>query len=256
MRNRIKWILVFILSILLLSYGYSRFRSALSVEGVDKRNKTAEVDSNLIYLYGDSWIGNKSLDKYFKNALTEQGLNYQVKSFGYPGANSKELYETLLGKGFLTSAISILESPPKYCVVIAGVNDAASQMGPKFYSHHTTMIVNTLLHEGITPVLLELPEFGIDKIMNDCGVFIKSKNTLMAFYNNKGETDNILTYRVALKKRLMQEGVYDKIVFVKYNNISSDYDMNVYLYRDAAHLNEKGKIVLCKEIVKQLVRNE
>ena len=252
MKTRLTWITFSLLAVVGLLYVYNLFRSSLTEEIIQKELNVNENNSAAIYLYGDSWVGNGSLDSYLANSLKEQGINLTVKSLGYPGANSKELYTTLLGKGYLKSAEKILKSKPQYCVVIVGVNDAASQLGPIFYAHHTSLILKALLKHEITPILLELPEFGIDETMQNLGVFIQSKNTLMALFNNQGETDNIVSYRAALHTKLKQDKLFKKIILVPFRNISTDYSKNSDIYKDEAHLSNKGQILLCKEIVKYL----
>jgi hypothetical protein len=115
-----------------------------------------------IGLIGDSWVSNHRLDSLLHCELLEKGYESKIISSGHEGGNTKLVYQKIFREdGQEYSSKFVIENQPDYCIVIAGTNDASTQMGGGFYAHHITQIVKTLLHYHIKPVLVSCPEFGI-----------------------------------------------------------------------------------------------
>lgn len=209
-------------------------------------------NKDIIALLGDSWIFNESMDHALKKELKEKNMDFAIISHGEPGAFSKKIYENLNTEEGEFAAQSILDSLPKYCIVIAGVNDAASQMGSNFYAEHMELIIRKLLEYNIKPIVVELPEFGIKETMKNAHWLAGTKNKIMSWINNGGETDNILGYREALITKLKNKNLWTEVAYVPYNSICEDYSDCLPIYKDPAHLNDKGKTLLSREIIHYL----
>ncbi len=74
------------------------------------------------------------------------------------------------------------------------------------------MIIKTLLHYKIRPVIVELPEFGIIESTNEMNGLKKTRNKIFSTFNNSGEVDNIKTYRIHLNNLLQK--LNKEIIFI------------------------------------------
>jgi hypothetical protein len=218
--------------------------------------KMANDTTLTIGIIGDSWVAGGRLDSLLHHGLLEKGFRNQILSSGHPGAKSKLIYKNLFKEGTNEhSSKFIIENRPDFCIVIAGVNDAAGQVGANFYSHHILLIINTLLHYNIKPIILKLPEFGIMEATNEMG-FIKSKrNKIYATFTNSGEIDNIKTYRKALDKELESENLKDSIIQIDFDIVCGKYNQCLELYNGPIHLSKKGNEKLGQIITVELIRN-
>ncbi len=220
---------------------------------------TADKDSTLtIGIIGDSWVEGEKLDSIIHRFLLAANFNNKTISSGQREAKSKSVYQNLFkGNHDPYSSKFIIETRPDCCIVIAGVNDASGQMGANFYSYHIKQIIKTLLHYGIKPLIVSLPEFGIEETpanMNGLVEFFwKLRNKTFANFNNHGEIDNIKTYRKDLLNELVSESLKDSVVIVDFDSVCIDYAGCPQLYADRGHLSKYGKEKLCQVITAALV---
>jgi hypothetical protein len=207
-----------------------------------------------IGIIGDSWVVGHKLDTILFNDLVSYGLNCKVISSGHPGANTKSIYKNLYKKNDREfSSKFIIEEKPDYCIIIAGVNDAANQMGRNFYAHHMTLILKTFLFYNITPVVVSLPEFGIEETIESMNIVSKTRNILVAGINNKGEIDNIEKYRAALENQLRSEKISDNVILIDFDNVCADYNKCSDLYANSSHLSAEGEKILIQIITNELI---
>ena len=218
---------------------------------------TVDIDTVLtVGIIGDSWVAGENLDSLIKGEFKKQGKESIILSSGHSGAKSKLIYQNIFkDRTDEHSSKFVIEARPDYCVVIAGVNDSQGQVGSEFYSQHVTMIIKTLLHYKIKPVVVELPEFGIIKATNDMNFINKYRNMIFAKFNNKGEVDNIKIYRKELNDLLTEQKLINKIIFVGFDKVCSDYDKCEGIYiSDGVHLNDAGNKLLSKVIVDEILK--
>ncbi|RNA61664.1 hypothetical protein D1631_06850 [Chryseobacterium nematophagum] len=131
-----------------------------------------KADSALTIIIGDSWASKHALDSLLHYYMKEKGISCTIISSGHPGAKTKRIYQNLFeNRDYNFSSKFILEARPDFCVIVAGVNDASSQIGAKNYSFHMTQIIKTLLHYNIKPIVVSLPEFGIVELTNKRSFF-------------------------------------------------------------------------------------
>ena len=248
---KISCIGIVIIIVLLLSwylidrFSYSNPQPYYSVKATHNTTLT-------IGIIGDSWVSNGKLDSLIHNKLLEKGFENKVLSSGHPGARSKIIYQNLFKeKEKEQSSKFIIENHPDYCVLVSGVNDAISQVGSNFYTHHVVLIVNTLLHYKITPVIVELPEFGIVEATNELGFIPRERDILSAKFTNSGEIDNIRTYREALVRELEVKNLKDSVILIGFDKVCDDYSKYLELYFGSSHLSKKGN-----EKFSQIITNE
>jgi lysophospholipase L1-like esterase len=254
--RRIKIVIAFILAIFIFAtifYLVNRFSYVNELPYfAASKNKSNFLTIGII---GDSWVSNNNLDNYLHELLLKKGLNNKIISSGNSSAKSKLIYQNIYKDSTEAfSSKSIINANPDYCIVVAGVNDAAGQLGAKFYAHHMHLIIKTLLHYNITPIVVELPEIGIIEYTNNTNLIYRLRYKLSAIFNNNGEIDNIKTYRKSLKDLLLRNKLLDKIIFVDYDKICPDYKNCKSLYKkDGLHLNTIGNKVLSETIVEKLI---
>lgn len=197
-------------------------------------------NSKKIGLIGDSWVAYQKLDKYISTSFSKRGIDVEVESIGFPGSKSKEILEQFQSK----EVMSLLKDKSiEYIVIIAGVNDSSGHIGRDYYAHHMNEMVKLINNHGKTPYILELPEYGIEEPEP---ILPSLKHGFYRYLFDSGEKDVINAYRSELKQVLND----DDYKLISFNNITNDYHQNSQLYKDFAHLNEKGNKVLSEEIVK------
>lgn len=124
--------------------------------------------------------------------------------------------------------------------MIAGVNDAATHVGPDFYAHHMMMIIKTLLHYNIKPVVVSLPEFGIEENFKNKNIISSLSNKSAELFLNGGAEFKIQEYRKALLENVKHNGLDKKVVILNFDEVTSDFDKDRNLYADPLHLNKQG----------------
>lgn len=256
MKKKIKIISIGVITIIILTFSWYLIDRFSYSKVLPYYSVTADNDTTLtIGIIGDSWVAGGKLDSLLHNGLLLKGFNNKILSSGHPGAKSKLIYQNLFEeKGNGHSSKFIIENRPDYCIVIAGVNDAASQIGGHFYSYHMSLIIKTLLHYKIKPIIVSCPEFGIRESIDDMNVLSKNKNLISAYFNNNGEIDNIKTYRKILAEELDSENLRDSVILIDFDNVCSDYNKCPELYANSSHLSKKGNEILSQIIIYELIR--
>jgi hypothetical protein len=116
-----------------------------------------------------------------------------------------------------------------------------------------SLIIKTLLHYKIKPIIVSCPEFGINESINQMNVLSKRRNIISAYFNNNGEIDNIKTYRKILAEELYSENLIDSVILIEFGNVCSDYNKCPELYINPSHLSKKGNKILCQVITNKLI---
>ena len=232
-------------------FSYENKQSYYQVNGINQDTVLT------IGIIGDSWVAGQKLDNLLHQELLKNGLDNRIISSGHPGAKSKLIYQNLFeNKHNEHSSKFIIESKPDYCIIIAGVNDEVGQIGKGFYAHHMIMIIETLLHYQIKPIIVELPVVGIEEATNQMGFIKKYRNMTFAYFNNDGEIDNTKTYRKNLNVELKNKELDDRIMFIDFDKVCADFSNCKELYSNHSHLSKKGNEKLCKMIVGEMIKQE
>jgi hypothetical protein len=102
-----------------------------------------------------------ALNSLFQSRLSEMtGRPVMLRTKGKGGEKSRGIYQLMFEvDGFGTKSLFV--DGVDYCIVIAGINDAAANLGKEQYIHHTKLILNFLLANNIRPVLVEIPDVNI-----------------------------------------------------------------------------------------------
>ncbi|MBL1221247.1 SGNH/GDSL hydrolase family protein [Chryseobacterium sp. L7] len=210
-----------------------------------------------IGILGDSWVVRLNLDSLLEKKLSAQGVPAKIYSSGNPGAKTKRIYENLFKEdGEEFSSKKIIEEKPEYCIVIAGVNDAAMHLGPQFYSHHMVMIIKTLLNYNIKPVVVSMPEFGLEEDFKRKNIISALSNKSAELVLNGGTAFKIPDYRKTLQEDLKTSGLDQKVVMLNFDEVSRDFDKDRNLYADPLHLNKLGYQKFSDFLAKSIVNLE
>lgn len=216
------------------------------------QKKKCLEDTLKIAFIGDSWAAyHRNYNTMLETMLYHDSILACVSSEGYVGAKSKEIY-----KRMFTSARSLLEQQPNYCIMSAGINDAVAKMGKKYYTHHYLLIVHLLLNAGIKPVVIEMPDVNYEAINKREHWFMRLRHFLSAIITGS-EMYGFESYRKALKNALTEEMIMDDIVYIKSESWNPDGfrdTQNLYL-DDQTHLNAKGYQKLDSCIASEIARD-
>ncbi len=203
-------------------------------------------------IIGESWAAGRKIDDYLIQFMKQNGVKASVLSRGHPGAKSKLVYQDLFKpKDNKFSSNEILNGQPlDMCIVLTGVNDTASYVGSEFYAYHLKLITKTLISSGITPLIIEIPEYGIEET-DSRTVHGKIRRRLMRLVHDSWVLDVIPKYRRAAKTMLTNNFSHDEYIYFSFDSISTDYRQNRDLYKaDLIHLNSEGNKKLAFEISK------
>lgn len=215
----------------------------------------ADNDTTLtIGIIGDSWVENGTLDTLLYQNLLKNGISANILFSGHSGAKTKIIYQNLFKEDSAEhSSRFVIEKRPDFCIVIAGVNDAAVQIGSEYYSHHLNLITRTLLHYKIKPVIVSLPEFGIEEHTREMNILSENGYRLASYINNGGEIDNIRKYRKVFDNKLNTSRLKDSVLIIDFDAVCTDHNKFPELYSNSGHLSRKGFERLSEVISRELV---
>ena len=203
-------------------------------------------DTLRIAMYGDSWVGlhPRKLDN-----TVIQGHPVLFQKCGKGGLKSGEIYQLMFAHR------QFLENGPDYCVVIAGINDANTQVGEKCYVMNYQLILSHLLSNGIRPVVIEIPDVDLGyvyakKPLKDC-----LSDAFRAFIT-ASDLYEVSGYRTSLCRYLEDRHLMDSILYITSDSWNPGGYKNSSMYLDdRIHLNIEGYRKLDSCIVSEIERD-
>lgn len=214
-------------------------------------------DTIRVAIIGDSWAGMHSLNKMdsflqFKLSMLTN-LPVKMTSKGKGGEISKGIYQLLFEENDKGGTMSIIASGIDYCIVYAGINDAADNLGPYSFCYHMRLILRFLLFNHIRPVVIEFPDVNIwhvygGKPLKDLiSDYFRSLMSHCQMYQFK-------EYRDSLRSMLVNENLMDSVIYIRAKEWNgSDTNINQQLFLDdQIHLNKKGYELLDSCIAKEI----
>ena len=226
-----------------------------SFQEVTAQTTSRELPEQIkIGVIGDSWVAGQKLDIAIEETMIGSGFQTEIISSGHPGAKSRQIYRNLfLEKADKNSSNALfMDEDLDYLVVVAGVNDSAGRIGKTFYAHHTLLIAQTALARGVKPVIVEVPEYGIEDTPSS-GFLSWGKRSIYLWLFDSGNVDVIKEYRMALREKIQASGIADKVLLVDFSPITDDYNTSKGLYANPSHLNHDGYSKLGKLIAHSIV---
>ena len=211
-------------------------------------------DTIRIAYIGDSWaFFHRQYDQRMTDSLSSK-LNHPAKvtSLGYCGRNSKEIYLYLFDNPELAKYIS---KGYDYCFISVGINDANKKMSSNYYKRSMACIIQFLLANQITPIILEIPDYDIERMYR---WEIPSRKLLRPFsrfvtgtpINCKKE------FRQALNDLLTEKEYGERVQIIRYKSWNNHFseDIRTYYQGDGIHLNDKGYAKLDSCIIETCVK--
>ncbi len=210
-------------------------------------------DTLRIAYIGDSWANGHKDHNCIIAELLEDSIHRPVKieSFGIGGLTSKEIYHALfeieIFKNFISKGFD-------YCFISAGINDASKKMSTKYYTGSMDCIIKFFFANDITPIILEIPDYNIEKVFNNSKFWKKSIRYLCMMVNNT-DIDCKRDYRNAMNK-LVNEKYKNDVKIVHCNSWNKNYESDLKkIYKiDELHLNNSGYLLLDSAIFSTILR--
>ena len=201
-------------------------------------------DTLRVLMIGDSWAEMHSvfqMDSFLQSKLV-YCLNRPVKVFskGIGGEKSKGIYMSMFENGE-SGTKPLLSLGCDYCVILAGINDAANNLGTEQFCQNYHLILDFLFKNEIQPVVIEIPDVDIwnvyggkpkKDLLND---FLRSIMTHCGMYNYS-------EYREALHTMLQKDNIMHKVIYVPmncWNGRQALINKSLFL-KDGVHLNKLG----------------
>lgn len=217
----------------------------------------SEDDTLRIVMIGDSWAKmHKDYDDYFLIRLQSLMMcPIQFESNGKGGERTKGIYHLMFEEGE-NGTKPLFSNGPDYCIISAGINDAAANLGTDQYCYYYCQIIDLLLHNNIKPVIIEFPNVDIwtiykNKPIKDLFVdYLRSTMTHCSMYAFK-------EYRESLRSMLIKKKLIEHILYIPLDSWHGDSDrlnMNLFL-KDHIHLNRKGYMML-DDCLAQMIVND
>lgn len=201
--------------------------------------KTRDDTIRVAYI-GDSWaFFHQPYDQRISDSLTNKLRRpAKVTSLGFCGRSSKEVYQYFFDK---PEMVTFLSKGYDYCFVSLGINDANKKMSTIYYKQSMACIIPFLLTNQIIPIILEIPDYDIEKMYR---WETPSRKLLRPFsrfitgtpINCKKE------FRQALDELLLEKKYGEKVQVIRYKTWNDNFadDLKNYYKGDGIHLNDKG----------------
>lgn len=206
--------------------------------------KTHYDDTIRIAYVGDSWAeGHQSakcvIDSIICNVIKKPVI---VRTAGVGGLTSKDIYNGLFEN---SSMRNVIEWGPDFCFVVAGINDTDRKKGRNYYKENMKLIIETLLDNKITPIILEIPSYDILYSFNRKRNKFKLRYCALMFLT-WSKLDCINDYRKAYVDLILEKRWERDVITISCDewNFEGYQDQRGLYHEDHMHLNEKGYLVL------------
>jgi len=217
--------------------------------------QTPQHDDTLRIAYiGDSWAFMHKDHNCLIAKLIEDSIHRPVKihSYGICGLTSKEIYENLFDNFDFKQFFR--KKGYEYCFISAGINDTYKKMDTRYYKLSMDGIIQLLLYNNIRPIILEIPDYDIQKAYN----WQKSLRKILrdiSMYINDTPVDCKQMFREALDELVFEKEYENKVIIIRYQTWNNNYNSDLQrLYRrDGMHLNDFGYQILDSVIAQKIL---
>ena len=246
--------LLFVISLIVVCIGYylkPYYTPAEKQEGLSVMNHLD--DTIRIGYIGDSWAEGHKNVKCIIDSLVGDAIGHPVvvRIAGISGLTSKNVYYSIFKND---SIRNVIEWGPDFCFVVAGINDSDRKMGRRYYKENMRLIIELLLENHITPVVLEIPTYDIRFSYQRRSRQVKLQY-LASMLLTWSKMDCIQDYRDAYADLIKEQEWERKVITISYK------DWNPEGYKDGRglydgglmHLNAKGYDALDSCISKKII---
>ena len=256
MKKSIYIILLFIFIVCaIIIYGAYHYYAPPHLRGPYQMKKPD--DTLRIAYIGDSWAfmhkdHNCQIAQLIEDSLCRPT---KVHSYGICGLTSKEIYENLFDNSDFKSFLQ--KRSYEYCIISAGINDTYRKMNKTYYQQSMDGIIQFFLVNNIHPIILEIPDYDIQKAYKNQKTNRQLLRHLSMFVNST-PLDCKQQFRYALKELVNNKSYNDKISIIRYQSWNSDYnnDQQKLYQGDGMHLNDDGYQILDSVIAKEILTTE
>ena len=197
-------------------------------------------DTIRVAYIGDSWAAvHKNYDSRMERMI-EVRLYRPVKvlSYGICGLTSKEIYNHLFDDPKLKTFI---QQGFDFCIISAGINDTYKKMSTTYYKKSMNGIIQFLLTNKIYPIILEIPDYDIQKAF-DRQTLTRKKIRQVSMTITRTPIDCKEMFRHELLELITEKGYKDIVSILHYkswNGYYTNHQKHLYL-NDGMHLNANG----------------
>ena len=223
-------------------------------------------DTLRIALIGDSWadyhtaLSGDTIIAHAARKIYRRPVKATTR--GKRGALSKEIYFFMFSSKTEEHSYEpdrctqpLIEEHPDYCVLFAGINDVTYRRTTAYYAENLRLMIRLLLHNGIRPVVMEIPRVDFEEPMGRTTLrerlFYMLRSTVM------GTSDcRVEDYQEALREMLDRTQLRDSVLYIAAQqwNPRGATDTSMFL-EDRLHLNLEGYHRLDSCIVAEVVRD-
>ena len=224
-------------------------------------------DTLRVAVLGDSWAEYHTTlecDTIFCR-VAKRLTSIPVKCFstGHSGMPSGKIYKEMFAdreveyeweRNFCSQLL--IEEHPDYCIVMAGINDMRLFKPTGYYTGNYRLILKLLLHDGIRPVVMEMPDVDFVFFNSQRPFYMQWAYKLLSLWT-KVDSHSAQTYRDAMRQMLKDEGLMDKVLFIpatRWNPGGVDANPGIYL-DDRFHLNLDGYHVLDSCMATEIIKD-
>lgn len=211
-------------------------------------------DTLRIAYIGDSWAfmhktHDYDMSKYITDTLRRP---VRVHSYGICGLTSKEIYESMYDNADFKAFLQ--KRTYKYFFISAGINDTYKKMGTQYYKLSMDGIIRLLLHNNIRPIILEIPDYDIQKAYNWQKSLRKTLRDISMYINNTPVNCKQM-FRDALDELIIEKEYQDQISIIRYKTWNNHYndDLKRLYVHDGMHLNDIGYAKLDSVIALEII---
>ena len=213
-----------------------------------------QEDTLRIAYIGDSWAFLHRNHYCIIPKILEDTLRRPVKvhSYGICGKTSKEIYENMYDNADFKHFLE--KRRYEFCFISLGINDTYKKMSTDYYKVSMDGIIKLLLSNHIRPIILEIPDYDIQRAYNWQKSFRKILRDASMFINNTPVNCKQL-FRDALDELIIKKGYQSKVSVIRYQSWNKDYliDLQHLYLEDGMHLNNKGYTALDSIIAKEIL---
>ena len=210
-------------------------------------------DTIRIAYIGDSWADGHKRVRCVIDLLISDAINQPVvvKTAGISGLTSKNVYYGLFRNG---SMRSVIEWGPDFCFVVAGINDSDRKMGKSYYKENMRLIIELLLENRITPIILEIPSYDIEFSYKRRSRPIKLQY-IASMLLTWSKMNCIESYRKEYKRLISEQNWEGKAIFIANDEWNPDGYKDARSLYDGGrmHLTAKGYLVLDSCIAHKII---
>jgi hypothetical protein len=191
-----------------------------------------------VEIIGDSWVARRGIVEGVRIGL-DTVRNLSVTKRGIPGAISKVVYEELVLKTGESAGRGAEERMDvDIAIIIVGVNDLSNSFGADFYSHYITQMVRVYNECDVYPVVVTLPEFGVEETFAGRSFLNRLLKAQFARFVFDKWGGGRISYVTSVQEHL-QSTPYEYLL-IDFDGFIDSYHAQNQMYENPSHLTIQG----------------